>query len=63
VLISLAVVTKRTVEQPLYNAHVQDWVTVLSLSLVQEFGTISQPHCDKLFPPLRSKDITEDLPF
>jgi len=51
------------VEQPLYNARVQDWVTVLSLSLVQEFGTISQPHSDKLFPPLRSKDITGDLPF
>ena len=43
-------------EQPLYNAHVQDWVTVLSLSLVQEFGTTSQPHSDKLFPPLLSKD-------
>ena len=28
----------------------------LSLSLVQEFGTISQPHSDKLFLPLLSKD-------
>jgi len=44
------------VEQPLYNAHVHDWVTVLSLSPVQEFRTISQPHSDKLFPLLLSKD-------
>jgi len=27
---------------------------LLSLSLVQEFGTISQPHSDKFFPPLLS---------
>jgi len=37
----------------------RDWVTVSSPSLAKEFGTICQPHHDKLFPLLLSKD--EDL--
>jgi len=39
----------------LCNVHVRDWVTVPSPSLAQEFGTIYQPHYDKLFPLLLSK--------
>jgi len=40
----------------LCNVHVRDWVTVPSPLLAQEFGTICQPHYDKLFPLLLLKD-------
>ena len=36
--------------------HVIIFFSSITLSLVQEFGTISQPHSDKLFLPLLSKD-------
>jgi len=42
-------------EPLLCNVHVRDRVIVPSPSLAQEFGTICQPHYDKLFPLLLSK--------